>query len=213
MCYSFLAQKRISLLKKYITSIMELILDNTRRYTYADYLTWADNKVRELIDGFIKMMSPAPSAKHQEVNVNLIAKLHRFIKKNKGNCKVFTAPFDVRLPKNGEKADEQIYNVVQPDICVVCDPSKIDKNGCLGAPDLVIEIQSFSSARYDLTQKFDLYEASGVREYWVVFPFEEGIEVFLLQPDGKYDDGTKYERGKIPVHIFDGYEIDFDDIF
>ena len=192
---------------------MELSLDISKRYTYADYLTWADDKVRELVNGFIKIMAPAASSKHQEVNVNLIANLHRIIRKSKGNCKVFTAPFDVRLPKNGKKDDNQIYNVVQPDICVVCDPSKIDKRGCIGAPDLVVEIQSLSTARYDLTEKFNLYEASGVCEYWVVFPYEEGIQVFLLQPDGKYDEGTKYESGKVPVHIFDDYEIDLSEIF
>jgi len=192
---------------------MELVLDLKKRYSYADYLTWADEKIRELMDGFIKIMSPSPSTKHQVVTGNLFANIHRFIKRNKGKCKVFASPFDVRLPKYGEKADEQIYNVVQPDICVVCDPSKIDKRGCLGAPDLVIEVQSFSSARYDLTEKFDLYEASGVREYWVVFPYDEGVMVFLLQPDGKYDQGTKYESGKVPVHIFSDYEIDFTDIF
>jgi len=192
---------------------MELVLDLSKRYTYADYLTWADEKVRELMNGFIKTMSQSPSSRHQVVFGNLFADLHRFIKKNKGKCKVFAAPFDVRLPQNGEKEDGQIFNVVQPDICVVCDPSKIDKRGCLGAPDLVIEIQSFSTARYDLTEKFTLYETSGVREYWVVFPYDEGIIVFLLQPDGKYDNGTKYESGKIPVHIFDNYEIDFIDIF
>ena len=98
-------------------------------------------------------------------------------------------------------------------ICVICDPSKIDDNGCLGAPDLIVEIQSFSTAKYNLNEKFKLYKASGVREYWVVYPLEGGIEVFLLQPDGKYDNGTRYERGKIPVNIFNGYEIDFEDIF
>jgi len=192
---------------------MELSLNLEKRYTYADYLTWADGQVRELIDGFIKMMAPAPSSKHQVVCGKLITRLNVLIEKNKGNCIVCPAPFDVRLPKNGEKSDHQIYDVVQPDICVVCDPSKIDKNGCIGAPDLVVEIQSLSTARYDLTEKFDLYEAAGVREYWIVFPFDEGIEVFLLQPNGKYDKGTKYERGKIPVQIFDGCEIDLAKIF
>jgi Uma2 family endonuclease len=191
---------------------MELSLDLKKRYTYADYLTWADDKVRELIDGFIKMMSPAASTKHQEVSASLIVELGMMIKKNKGKCKVYP-DIDVRLPRNGEKEDTQIYTVVRPDICIVCDLSKIDRRGCLGAPDLVVEIQSFSTARYDLTQKFDLYETSGVREYWVVYPYEDVIEVFLLQPDGKYDEGTKYESGKIPVHIFDGCEIYFDDIF
>jgi len=106
---------------------MGLVLDLTKRYTYADYLTWADDKMRELIDGFIRMMSPAPDSFHQEINGILIAQLYRIIKKNKGKCKLFPAPFDVRLPKNGEKADHQIYTVVQPDICVVCDLTKIDK--------------------------------------------------------------------------------------
>ena len=81
----------------------------------------------------------------------------------------------------------------------------------LGAPDLVVEIQSLSTTRYDLTKKFDLYESSGVREYWMVYPY--GVEVFLLQPNGKYDDGTRYDRGKVPVHIFDGCEIDLTDIY
>ena len=191
---------------------MELSLDLKKRYNYADYLTWADDKVRELIDGFIKMMSPAASTKHQEVSASLIVELGMMIKKNKGKCKVYP-DIDVRLPRNGEKEDREIDTVVRPDICIVCDLSKIDRRGCLGAPDLVVEIQSFSTARYDLTQKFDLYETSGVREYWVVYPYEDVIEVFLLQPDGKYDEGTKYESGKIPVHIFDGCEIDFNDIF
>ena len=192
---------------------MGLVLDINKRYTYADYLTWADDKMRELVDGFIKIMSPSASTRHQEVSGILIGNLYRFIRKNKGKCKVFPAPFDVRLPKNGETADDQIYTVVQPDICVVCDMTKLDKRGCIGAPDLVVEIQSLSTAKYDLNEKFHLYEDSGVREYWVVFPYEEGIEVFLLQPDGKYDQGTKYESGKIPVHIFEGCEIDLTEIF
>jgi len=189
---------------------MGLVLDITKRYTYADYLTWADDKMRELIDGFIKIMS-APGSRHQRACVKLVTRLSNLIERNKGNCEVFVAPFDVRLSKNGETEDNQIYTVVQPDICVVCDPSKIDERGCIGAPDMVVEIQSLSTTRYDLTKKFDLYEASGVREYWVVYPF--GVEIFLLQSDGKYDDGTKYERGKVPVHIFDGCEIDITDIY
>ena len=192
---------------------MELLLDLKKRYTYADYLNWADDKVRELIDGFIKMMSPAAGTIHQEVSIILSANLYNFIKKNRGACKVFHAPFDVRLPQNGEKADHQIYNVVQPDICVVCDLSKIDERGCIGAPDLVVEIQSFSTAKYDLNEKFDLYETSGVREYWVVYPREKGVEVFLMQPDGKYDKGTRYEMGKVPVNVLEGCEIELSEIF
>jgi Uma2 family endonuclease len=191
---------------------MELSLDLNKRYTYADYLTWLDDKRRELVDGFIKMMTPAPAARHQKIIGILCGELWRIIKKHNGKCNVFPAPFDVRLPRNGEKDDHLIYTVVQPDICVVCDLSKLDERGCLGAPDMIVEILSFSTAKYDTTVKFRLYEAVGVREYWIVYP-SEGIEVFLLQPDGKYDEGTRYETGKVPVHIFDGMEIDLNDIF
>jgi Uma2 family endonuclease len=191
--------------------IMELLLDTNKRYTYADYLTWLDGKRRELIDGVIRTMSPAPKIQHQRASGNLLGELRNLIKKGKGKCEIFHAPFDVRLPKNGEREDNLIYTVVQPDICIVCDPSKLDERGCLGAPDFIAEIQSPSTAKYDLNEKFNLYEAVGVREYWVVFS-GEAIQVFLLQPDGKYDEGTLYETGKVPVYVFDGIEIDLNDI-
>jgi Uma2 family endonuclease len=190
---------------------MEVLLDPKKQYTYADYLTWLDDKRRELVNGFVYMMT-APNMRHQRVSMSLVAELYNIIKRNKGKCEVFHAPFDVRLPKNGEKKNNMIDTVVQPDICIVCDLSKLDERGCLGAPDFIAEIQSPSTARYDLTEKFNLYEAVGVREYWVVF-LDKAIQVFLLQPDGKYDNGTLYETGKIPVTIFDGIEIDLNDIF
>jgi Uma2 family endonuclease len=156
-------------------------------------------------------MSPAPRPLHQEIIINLGGELRHLIKKNRGACKVFPAPFDVRLPKSGETDDSRIDTVVQPDLCIVCDLSKIDDRGCLGAPDFVAEVQSPSTSKYDLTEKFNLYEASGVREYWVVFPMA-GIQAFLLQPDGKYGAGTTYEAGKIPVHILGGLEIEVAEI-
>jgi len=192
---------------------MELTLDLTKRYTYADYLTWMDEVRRELIEGFIKLL-PAPRPAHAAVSYNITWNLGAILKKNKGKCKVFYAPFDVRLPKNGETDNDKICTVVQPDICVICDLSKIDKRGCCGAPDMIIEIISPSTGKKDLHEKFVLYEASGVKEYWVVFPESEAITVFLLQDDGKYDSGSVYEfEGQIPVHIFDGSSIDLGDIF
>ena len=166
---------------------------------------------RELLHGLIRLMAPAPAPTHQEIVAKLTGEFYHLIKKSRGKCKVFPAPFDVRLPKNGEKDDDKIDTVVQPDVCIVCDPAKIDRRGCLGAPDFIAEVQSLSTSKYDLNEKFALYEASGVREYWVVFPFE-GVQVFRLQPNGKYDEGTRYESGKIPVHIFDGLEIDLEAI-
>jgi Uma2 family endonuclease len=103
---------------------------------------------------------------------------------------------------------------VQPDICVICDLSKLDERGCLGAPDMVIEILSLSSLRYDLGKKLNIYQSGGVIEYWVVSPKEKGITVFLLQEDGTYDDGTVYENGKqAPVQTLPGLIIDTEKIF
>jgi Uma2 family endonuclease len=193
---------------------MELLLDLKKRYTYADYLTWWDGQARELINGNVKAMSPAPKLGHAKVNATIFWNLGAIIRKNKGKCEVFTAPFDVRLPKQGETADDRIDTVVQPDICVVCDLSKLDERGCCGAPEMIVEISSPSTTKRDVTEKFALYEASGVKEYWIVYPMEKAIHVFILQENGKYDDGVLYEWEKqIPVYIFDNYPIDMDDIF
>ncbi|MCL2512196.1 MAG: Uma2 family endonuclease [Bacteroidales bacterium] len=193
---------------------MELQLDMGKRYTYADYLTWLDDKRRELIDGFIKMMSPSPRFDHAVVSSNIAGYLWTVLKKNKGKCRVFTAPFDVRFPKNGETTDDKIYTVVQPDICVICDLSKLDELGCCGAPDMIVEILSPSTTKKDVNDKFNLYEEHGVKEYWVVHPKDKTVFVFLLQENGRYDDGTLYEgAGKAPVHIFENYLIDLNDIF
>jgi len=194
---------------------MELSLDLNRQYTYADYLTWADNKMRELLNGFVRLMSPAPTLKHAVVLSKLGNHLFNFINRGKGNCQVFYAPFDVRFPKNSDNtADDKIFTVVQPDICVVCDPAKLDERGCLGAPDMVVEILSLSSQKYDLNEKFNIYEAGGVKEYWVVSPKEKGINVFILQDDGKYDAGTVYEGNtQVPVQTLCGLNISTEALF
>ena len=194
--------------------MMELSLDLTKRYTYADYLTWLDDVRRELINGFIKIMSPAPRMVHVRVSGRIYRQLYAILTRNRGKCEVFYAPFDVRLPKLGETANDQIDTVVQPDICVICDLSKIDERGCCGAPDMIVEILSPSTLKKDVTEKFALYEASGVKEYWIVHPRDKAVQVFLLQDDGKYNSGVIYElEGKVPVHIFDDFLIDLDEIF
>jgi Uma2 family endonuclease len=192
---------------------MELTLDLNKRYTYADYLTWLDDKRRELIDGFIHMVPPETFTTHQQVVGGVIGELYQTIKKHKLPCKVYLGPIDVCLPQNGETADDKIYNVVQPDMCVVCDLAKLNEQGCLGAPDLMVEVQAYTTNRYDVTKKFDLYETSGVREYWIVYPHEKAVIVYLLQPNGKYDAGTQYTSGTLPVQAFSGITIALDDIF
>ncbi len=190
-----------------------LNLDESKQYTYADYLTWIDDRRRELINGFIHNMS-APWRKHATVTMNLGFLIKFFIKRRKGKCQIFHAPFDVRLPINGATENNKIRNVVQPDICVICDPSKLDEKGCLGAPDLIVEVQSPSTMKYDMNDKFNLYEMAGVKEYWVVIPNANEVAVFLLQSNGKYDNGTVYELGqKVPVHTLKGLTIDLNELF
>jgi Uma2 family endonuclease len=190
-----------------------LNLDLNKRYTYADYLTWFDDVRRELIDGFIHIMS-APVRIHQQVSAKINFHITTFIRNRKGKCHIYYAPFDVRLPKEDTKEDDKIYDVVQPDICVICDLSKLDDKGCIGAPDLIVEVLSPSTAKYDKSKKFNLYERFGVREYWIVDPKAKTVFIFLLQPNGQYDRGTKYEcNQKAPVHIFEGLEIDLKELF
>ncbi len=186
---------------------------DTVRYSYADYLTWVDDKLREIMNGVVKLMS-APLRKHAKISSRIAYELESHIRRNKGKCEVYSAPFDVRLPKNGETADNKIYTVVQPDVCVVCDLSKLDRRGCLGAPDLVVEIQSPSTARYDMTEKFSAYESTGVREYWIVFSGDAAITIFRLLENGKFDKGTPYELdATVTSQVLDGLEIKLEDLF
>jgi Uma2 family endonuclease len=191
-----------------------LKLDLNKRYTYADYLTWMDDVRRELHDGFIKLMTPAPSSRHQEISFNLSRLFGNFIFKKQ--CKGFAAPSDVRFSKNSKSQDDkQVYTVLQPDLYIVCDLSKIDARGCLGAPDLIIEIVSSKNSKRDLKDKFEIYQQHGVREYWIVNPNDENVNVFVLDEKGKYQlVGMYAEDDKIPVNIFDGdLKVDLTEVF
>jgi Uma2 family endonuclease len=187
-----------------------------RRISYADYLTWTDGKMWEIIDGIAYAFS-APLRKHAHAISSFFLKAGLYIQRKKGKCKIYTAPFDVRLPIDGEVADDEIFNVAQPDICVICDPSKLDEKGCIGAPDLIVEVLSPSTSKRDLNLKFSLYEKAGVREYWVVYPNDKAVTVFILQPEEKYDDGTTYElingATKVPVQTLEGLEINLEELF
>ncbi len=159
-------------------------------YGYADYLTWTMPEMVELIRGKIFKMSPAPSSRHQQVSLNLTLAIGNFLKRKK--CKLYTAPFDVRLPlSTNQKTDKEITTVVQPDLCVICDSAKIDTRGCLGAPDWIIEILSMYTSAKDLREKFDVYEEAGVKEYWVVYPQEQTIIIYVLNSEGKYESTLK----------------------
>lgn len=165
--------------------------DSSFTYTYADYLQWKFEERLELFRGKIFKLS-APNTNHQVILANTLVLFAAFLKKKP--CKVFIAPFDVRLPIKNRKKDDEVITVVQPDLCIVCDESKIDSRGCCGAPDLVVEILSPGNSKKEIRLKHELYEEAGVKEYWIVNPEEENIVVFILNDDEKFS-GLKMYAG------------------
>lgn len=193
-----------------ITNIKQLDLSKT--YSYADYLTWKINEQIELFKGKIHEMSPAPRTAHQRVARKLTGiMLQSFTKQT---CELFFAPFDVRLLDNKKSTtDAAIFTVVQPDLCVICDPNKIDDRGALGAPDLVVEILSPGNSKKELKLKFDLYEEAGVLEYWIVNPQDKTIYVFINEKNKFIGQRPLIEEDKIKSTIFPSLDFTLDQIF
>ena len=184
---------------------MDTALEMETHFTFADYITWPDEQRWEIIDGIAYAMS-SPSDRHQSILLALASQFYTFLRGKK--CKAYIAPFDVRL--NADGADD---TVVQPDILVVCDKSKVeDGKSVVGAPDLVIEITSPSTATYDKVKKFNLYQQAGVREYWIVDPDNKEIFAYTRHEVGFI--ARAYEgHESAPVDILDGFEINLPEIF
>ena len=193
------------------------IKKSDHKFTYTEYSTWPDDERWELIDGTAYNMSPAPSTSHQRVSRILFSQICNHVEKKP--CEPFSAPFDVYLPENPEQNFNEIDTIIQPDLLVVCDPLKIIPKGCLGAPDLVIEILSPSTSKRDLNEKFRLYEKSGVKEYWVVDPGNRYIRIFRLHTKeneaGRYDEGTlippadwRDEDTMAESSVLEGFQVD-----
>ncbi|MFC0772894.1 Uma2 family endonuclease [Terrimonas alba] len=166
--------------------------DSSVSYTYADYLQWKFEERLELFRGKIFKLS-VPNIRHQAISRNLFVPIATYLKDKK--CQTFSAPFDVRLPVKNRKKDTEVTTVVQPDICIVCDETKIDTRGCCGAPDLVVEILSPGNSHKEVNLKYELYEEAGVKEYWIIYPEEESLTVFVLNENNRYD-GAKLYAGK-----------------
>jgi len=186
-------------------------LDLTKTYTYADYLTWKFDEFVELIKGQVMRPMAGPSRRHQDYSTNL---LRQILPSMAGSsCRVYHAPFDVRLTTAGANGDQQIWTVVQPDICVVCDLAKLDDRGCVGAPDWIVEILSPGNTTRDTRIKFDLYEESGVLEYWIVYPGIKTVAAFVLR-EGQYQLTAEYtEPGPIPVTMLPSLTLEWAEIF
>ena len=183
-----------------------MALPQKEYYTYADYATWSDDVRYELIEGTPYLMSPAPSQTHQKLLGRLHLEIGSFLKNHP--CEVFLAPFDVRL--NANDLDD---TVVQPDLMVICDKTKLNGKNCEGAPDMVIEILSPSSARHDRFTKRRLYERYGVQEYWVVSPEERIIEKHVLSKDGRYFGTVFGDEGEAYADTLPGLSINLAELF
>jgi len=192
---------------------MAILAEQERgRFSYADYCKWTDDGRWELIGGVEYDMSPAPSRIHQKLSGELFVRIYNVLKDRE--CDVYAAPFDVRLPDYAEASDEEISTVVQPDIVVVCDESKLDARGCMGAPDLVIEILSPYTAAKDLKIKRDLYEKHGVREYWLIHPTDQTFMVYCLSQDKQYAKAEIYaSQDIVESKVIAGLKIALTDLF
>ena len=179
-------------------------------YTLADILNGSENERIELIFGIPVLMAP-PAAVHQEIIAELIFQLKLFLDGKK--CKVFPAPYAVRLFEEKNDCPENVHTLAEPDITVVCDPDKMDEIGCKGAPDFIIEVLSPSTRKRDLFTKYHLYLCAGVKEYWVVDPKEKSVRTFLLENGNYLPNGTGSPANTLEVSILKGCMIDLSKVF
>lgn len=180
-------------------------------YTFADCLGWDEKERAEIIGGEVLMMAP-PSRIHQKISGEIFRQLANFLEGKR--CEVYSAPFGVRLFEKDGDRPEDVDTVVEPDITVVCDTSRLDQHGCKGAPELVMEILSHSSRRHDMLVKLNLYQRAGVREYWIVNPDDKDVQVFLLDGSGLFRVHGFYGREDIArVNVLEGCFIELCKVF
>jgi len=185
-------------------------LDLNKTYTYADYFSWNFDERVELIKGKIFRMSPAPNRAHQEITGYMHIKLGVFL--DQKPCKVYEAPFDVRIPRK-LKNDKEVITVLQPDVCVICDLSKLDKRGCLGAPEIVVEVLSPGNNAKEMKNKYDVYEEAGVKEYWMISPQDQWLQIHTLV-NNKFQPSHYMVAGdSASSNVLPGFSIDLTDLF
>jgi Uma2 family endonuclease len=177
-------------------------------HTYADYLVWSRTYGDELVNGTAYVREPpSPSQPHQGFIVELSYQIRGALEGRP--CRVFVAPFDVRLPKCTEE-DDQVDTVVQPDVFIVSDLQKVDMRGVRGAPDWLVEVLSPSTARYDQLVKLPVYERAGVREVWFIHPTDRTLVIYQLEGGGYGQPTLLGLKGKTPIMAVPGVTIDWD---
>ena len=181
------------------------------RYTFADVLAWDEEERVELINGEAFLLA-APSRIHQKISFEMGRQIGNYLEGKK--CEVYLAPFSVRLFEKDGEAPDNVNTIVEPDISVVCDRSKLDTHGCKGAPDLVVEILSPATQRRDRLVTLNLYQRAGVREYWIVNPEDQTVQVMLLDGDGMLRLHEIYDRRDVAkVNVLEGCFIELRKVF
>jgi len=200
--------------KSYETEEKEILtfneIDLSGTYSYASYLRWKFEERVELIRGKIFPMG-APATTHQVCTGDVFVVLYQFLKGKQ--CRVFISPFDVRFAGKS-LADKDVFTVLQPDICVVCDDQKIDEKGCVGAPDIVVEVLSLENKRKELDLKFKVYEEFGVREYWIIDPIKKSLLKYALNENGAFVLGKdSVDAEKFTSDVLPGFCLDEKELF
>ena len=165
------------------------------------------DRILEYVDGVV-FMAPSPSTQHQRISGRLHAKLFNFLERK--DCEVFHAPFDVEL-----KSDKiEGTKIVVPDLSVICDKSGLTENKFVGVPTLIVEILSPSNQSHDLVFKLNLYMQYGVKEYWIVNPMLNIVQIYSLNDEGQYQqtDALK-EKGIARSEVLKGFEVDLEELF
>lgn len=188
---------------------MPLAQRDEQTHTYGEYLTWPEDVRYELIDGIAYLMAPAPDLAHQEIAGEIFRQLANVLRDQP--CRAYIAPVDVRIPKT-DQSDDDIDTVLQPDVLVVCEPSKLDRRGVRGAPDFIVEVLSPSSAAHDHARKRRVYERAGVREYWLVHPTDRMVTVYRLEGTDFGKPLVQELSGSTEVAILPGVQVEWDDL-
>ncbi|WP_406827340.1 Uma2 family endonuclease [Pedobacter sp. KACC 23697] len=186
-------------------------IDFSATYSYADYMRFEFEERLEIIKGHLFKMSPAPSRIHQGISGNIFGPIYNALKSKP--CRVYSAPFDVRLAQKSQD-DKEVFTVVQPDIAVVCDPAKLDQRGCIGAPDIVVEILSPGNNKKELINKYEVYEEAGVKEYWIVSPAHKTFFRYILDENGKFQPTKMLTEGEVvTTSIIPGLKLILEEVF
>jgi Uma2 family endonuclease len=193
-----------------ITDISQL--DISKTYSYVDYYTWGFDDRIKLFHGQIFEIGPSPGTRHQQISGNLVLYLGNILKRE--SHQLFMAPFDVRFIRTGNSIkDEDVYTVVQPDLCVVCDKNKLDTRGAIGAPDLMIAILSPGNSKKELFYKYELYQEAGVLEHWIVNPSDKILLIYVLKDGIFVGQPPLIEESKIKSPLFPKLDFTLSEIF